>query len=136
MKNSICVETKTLANLIFRRIVKKDITPIQANIIEFMYQNRNSEIYQRDLEGFLNCRRSTISGLIDTMEKNNLIIRLNSSKDDRLKELKLTDKAIERIKLVRSEMEEFEKKLKKGISEDELNTFFNVIDKIKENLND
>ena len=38
-------------------------------IIAYIF-NKNGSIYQRDLERDLNLRRATLSGILNTMEKN------------------------------------------------------------------
>ena len=50
-----------------------------------------SPVYQRDLETCLKLRRSTISSLLNTLEKKSLIQRIPVSHDARLKQLVLTD---------------------------------------------
>ena len=70
------------------------------------------------------------------MEKNDLIIRQPVSYDARLKKLVLTKKASEIQHEIHKEIEKHDKKVREGITEEELEVFFNVMKKIKKNLSE
>lgn len=89
-------------------------------------------LYQKDLENLLNIRKSTISGILETMEKNRIIIRVSSNEG---KIIKLTDEASEQKDVVLNLLRTVENELVDGIEEEELEIFFKVIDKMKENIN-
>ena len=57
---------------------------IQAEIIFYLLQNKNQDVYQKDLENVFKIRRSTISGVLKTLEKKGVIKRLDSSNDARV----------------------------------------------------
>ena len=63
------------------------------------------------------------------------IKREESTLDLRTKRIVLTDKYIDRMEFLEDLIEKFQNDLTNGISDVELNTFFSVIDKMKENLN-
>ena len=44
---------------------------LQIKILHYLYQHPNEIIYQRDIERIIESRRSTTSGILDTMEKIN-----------------------------------------------------------------
>lgn len=138
MKKSIAFEIKTIDNMITRRIIKNSkegICPInQVQFVIIKHLSKNKKVYQRDLEELLHMRRSTISGILKTMEKNNQIKRIDSTEDARIKEIILTDKCLEYKKIIKKKKEEFDKLLSKDISKEELEIFYKVIDKIKENI--
>lgn len=138
-ERKIALEIKLLDNLIGRKLIqnekdKKKLSHVQVSIIKYLFENREKTIYQNDLESFLNVRRSTISGILKTLEKRNFIKRVDSKKDARKKEILLTDYSYQKSKIMKKKVTEFETLLTKNISYEELNIFFNVIDKIKENL--
>ena len=62
-------------------------TPTQMQIIEYILNHTSEDIYQRDLEDILNLRRATVSGVLHTMEKNNLIRRVTDNEDTRSKKI-------------------------------------------------
>ena len=68
------------------------------------------------------------------MEKMDFIKRVDSDVDARKKEIFLTNKSIDKYKEMEKKVTQFETLLTNGISYEELNVFFKVIDKLKENL--
>ena len=54
----------------------KAINVTQIHIIKYLLDNKDCEVYQKDFETLLNIRKSTISGILSTMEKNKIIKRL------------------------------------------------------------
>jgi len=69
------------------------ITPAQYIILSQLWQN--DELSQIELARGCSCSKSTVTGIIDTMEKNGLIKRIDSLNDRRKKLIKLTKKGIE-----------------------------------------
>ena len=103
-------------------------------IIGYLYDNSDHDIYQREIEEKFNIRRSSVSSVLGLMEKNGLIKREAVEHDARLKKLVLTDKAKKLHERVHEEIEELEDTLTKGISQSELDSFMNTLDKLKTNL--
>ena len=147
MEKNILYQIKTLDKMILRvfmqeRLDIKDfklkITPsrTQFTILSYLIEHCNEDIYQKDLEDILNLRRATVSGVLQTMEKNTLITRVTDSNDTRTKKIILSERAKEIFKKNKKKFEEIEKIISKDISEEELDTFFCVINKMKKNLKD
>ena len=109
-------------------------TPTQMRIIEYILENAKKEIYQRDLEQVLNLRRATVSGVLQTMEKNQLIERVTDNNDLRSKKIILNKKTRDLFKKKEKQMKKIENILIRGISENELQTFSNVLEQMKENI--
>ena len=99
-----------------------------------VFLGRYKEVYQKDLEELFNMRRSTISGILKNMEKNNLIERIDSPKDARIKQIILTESSKKIGNTIKKQRDIYEKKLKQNISNDDLEIFYKVIDQIKENI--
>ena len=99
-----------------------------------MYVNRDKTVNQSDIESEADIRRSTVSGILKTMEKNGLIKRLDSKKDTRKKEVTLTKLSVKRHNEMNIKVKKFEKELLNGISLEEKKLFFKVIDKLADNL--
>lgn len=139
-KRSIGFEIKAIDNMITRQIIsvsKEDIyhmSPVQARLLIYINKNKEKEIYQKDLEELFNMRRSTISGILKTMEKNNLIRRIDNPKDARIKQIILTNYSLNIGDRMKKSRDEFDKKLERNISKEDLETFYKVIDQIKENI--
>ena len=112
----------------------QDMTILHGRIIKYLCENEDKDIFQKDIETLLSVRRSTVTTIIKCMEKNGLITRTSVMSDARLKKLRLTDRARSIHEYVGAEIERTEKLARTGISEEELNCFFSVLDKIKSNL--
>ncbi|MGN1457303.1 MAG: MarR family winged helix-turn-helix transcriptional regulator [Acutalibacteraceae bacterium] len=112
----------------------QNITGTNGWIIGFLADNSDRDIFQKDIEEIFSLRRSTVSNMVQLMEKKGFIARESVDYDARLKKLVLTQKALEIHKAVLADVAENEKKLKSEISEEELKTFFDVIGKIQKNL--
>ena len=67
------------------------------------------------------------------MEKNGLIKRESVPYDARLKKITLTDKAVDIQHIVDKTFIELEETLKKDITQEELEVFYRVLDKINSN---
>ena len=137
-ERKIPFEIKMLDNMIDRKVCKSvekmSLTHTQARILRFLFTNQDKTIYQSDIEKEVSVRRSTISGILDTMEKNNLIIRKASIDDARKKEIALTINSLNKHKEIEKKIAKFEDTLLKGITKEEKESFFKIIDKLKENL--
>ncbi|MEK4476270.1 MarR family winged helix-turn-helix transcriptional regulator [Paenibacillus sp. FSL R7-0048] len=139
---SIGFEIKVLANLIKRKLDdgslddgEESLTGMQGWIIGYLKANRNRAVFQRDIEKDFNVRRATVTGMLQLMERNGLIIREPVIHDARLKKLTLTLKADRMHERVVKRFEEFENHLRSGLSEEEIVVFIELAEKLKRNLN-
>ena len=107
----------------------------QIQIIKYILKHDGKTIYQRDLEEVFNLRRATISGILKTMEKNNVIIRVCDPNDARGKIVILSDDAKKFFKEKETLFKKIETVLKKDISKEELEIFYKVILKMRDNIN-
>lgn len=140
MDDNVIKKIKELDILIGRNIIKEKMPPTQMAIIGYLVNHKSEVVYQSDLEKVFQFRRSTLSGILDTMEKRELIKRVSSNSDGRKKQIVLTEKTICRYLSIKKRIDIFSNKMVNGIDLKELNIFYSVIDKmknnIKENVND
>ncbi len=133
-------EIRTVNNLIKRYFEQhkpeefKESTGVHGWAIRYFYENRDKHIFQRDFETRFLIRRSTATNMLKLMEKNGLIKRETVAYDARLKKIVLTQKAIQIHKKATHNIERLETTLKSGITQEELTSFYRVLDKVKENL--
>lgn len=73
-------------------LINKTMTPTQMQIIEYILEHDGSCVYQKDLENVLKLRRATVSGVLQTMEKNDFIERVIDKNDTRVKKIILNKK--------------------------------------------
>lgn len=137
---SISLEIKKIDSLIVRKIMayNKDaiyhLTPVQIVVIKYLIKNKDSVVYQKDIEKKLGLRKSTVSGILGTMIKNGIITRTDSTNDLRSKEIRLTEIGYKFDKAMRKKAFEFEKLLQSNISKEDLEVFYKVTKQIQENL--
>ena len=136
----IAKEVKSLATLLKRRLdtsiaqVSPDnITGVQVLILGFI-NDAETDVYQKDIEKQFDIRRSTVTNILHGMEKQDLIIRESVNNDARLKKIILTSKAKNILNNLNDEVTKTQKLLIKDIPEEELETYFKVIKKMKGNL--
>ena len=109
-------------------------TPAQMQILHFIISKQNEKIYQKDIGNALNLRRATLSEILKTMEKNNLIFRIKDQTDTRKKEIIISEDAKNNFQIVKDKLNEAEKVITNGIKKEDLELFFKTISKMKENL--
>lgn len=139
-EKSISIEIKKIDSLIVRKIISYNknsnyqLTPVQIVIIKYLVKNKNSIVYQKDIEKKLGLRKSTISGILSTMIKNGIITRTESTTDLRSKEIRLSDKGLELDKKMKKKAIEFENLLQNNIDPKDLEIFYKVTNQIQKNL--
>ena len=134
-------EIRTLSNLI-RRDVERNIANMDPKpngrihgwAINYFYENRDRDIFQKDFEEKFSIRRSTASNMLKLMEKDGYIKRVSVENDARLKKIVLTDKAVKIHTEICRDITAREKKLRNGLTDEELEAFFRITEKLKKNM--
>lgn len=137
---NVGLELKKLNILIGRKVLKEtkkrgySVSDVQIKILNYLYDCNDKKIYQRDIEKEFQIRRSTVSGILRTMEKNQFIIRVDSDSDARMKQIIINDNVKDKLKEIRKEISLFEKNLINNIDEEDLKTFLKVIHQMQKNI--
>ena len=91
-------QIRTLSHLVKRTVDQTAFageedhpTGVQGWIIGYLYENRGKEVFQRDIERAFSITRSTVTNILQLMEKKGYIRRMSVPQDARLKRLVLTD---------------------------------------------
>ena len=133
----INILSKRIHRRIDKEAAKYGLTSVQARILGFMARiSDKRDIFQRDIEEEFDIRRSSVTSVLQLMEKNGLIKRESVSEDARLKKLILTEKGLEIHKNIYDFILKFEKSLCDELNDHELNTFINLIDRISKKIAD
>ena len=119
---------------VFKVESKDDLTLVQAHTLRYLDEHKDEDVFQRDIEKVLNVRRSTCTEILNVLERDGYIERHSVNSDKRLKKLVLTAKTKELHLTISKNVERLEALLKKDINEEELEIFFKVIDKMKQNV--
>ncbi len=103
-------------------------------IIGYLYDHQDQDVYQKDLERRFEIAPSTMTTILQSMERVGYVKRVSVSHDARLKRIALTEEgiqfhynAVENFKILEARMIE-------GIPEEDVATFNQVISQIIENL--
>lgn len=123
-----------LMNEIDCKLFDRKCTGLQGQIIMYLQNAVDTDIYQKDIETKFNMKRSTATEILKLMENNGFIERHVDDKDARLKKIILTEKALDYVNYVKKSFNTLECLAKKDIPANELELFFTVMDKIKNNL--
>lgn len=111
-----------------------EVTLTHGWIIRFLYENREKDIYQKDIEKYFLVGRSTVTNSIKLMEKKGLVRREFVERDARLKKVLLTEKGIHAHETIESMIGELNSELLEGIEEKEAEIFLKVIRRIREGI--
>ena len=97
----IPAQLRRVDNLIFRRLNQfsrangvEQTTPMHGWIIEYLYRHRDTPVFQRDIEREFSITRSTVTNILQLMERKGYIERRSVPQDARLKQLVLTEEGI------------------------------------------
>ncbi|WP_297134888.1 MarR family winged helix-turn-helix transcriptional regulator [Terrisporobacter sp.] len=115
--------------------IDDNLTVSQAYVIDFISnEGEDREIFQKDLEKEFDLKRSSISLMLNNMEKSDLIIRVPVAEDARLKKIILTEKSMKLYENISTAIDSVENKLSENITLEEIKAFQRVLDKIRKNL--
>ena len=134
-------EIKRMDNLLKRRInvmVKKkgidEITMMHSFIIHNIYDNRDRDIYQKDIEKVFHMNRSTITNMVKYLEDQGYITRRQVPSDARLKKLGLTEQGERLHQIIGEAIRETERKMQNALTPQETEQFIRLSHKIRSQL--
>lgn len=129
-------EAKKTEQLLYEKGI--DFTRSQGAVMGYIYGKtcEKGNVYQKDIEKFLGLRRPSATNLLNRLEGKKYIARIKDEQDARSKKLELTEKGLGYIDAIKENMEDIEKKVIKGITAQEMEIFYSVIEKMTENLDE
>ncbi len=139
MSRKIGKEMREVQQLLHRKYeLKKEqqsekLTQVQVHVLMYIHRH-DGQVFQKDIEQHLKVRRSTASQILNVLERESYVERMRLDSDARMKEIVVTDKTLALIDSMERHMKETESMLRVNISDNDMETFFKVIDQIKENL--
>jgi len=90
---------------------------------------------QNNLAYITNRNRASLTRLITTMEKKNLVARIPSDKDGRINHIFITKHGEEVLKHMMPLMEELMNVVQQGLSKQEIHSLISVLKKVNNNIN-
>lgn len=123
---------KKMADEFNNRLMEQGITRVQW--IALYYLGKYDKISQKELGELMDIKESTVARLIDRMEKEDYVYRTKDEEDRRVTLILLTEKGQKYREKLLPEGQKMADVFTKGISEGELNTFMNVLEKMLLNI--
>lgn len=137
----IAAQLRRVDNLIFRKVNQvarangvEQTTPMHGWIMGYLYRHRDEPVFQRDIEREFSITRSTVTNILQLMERKGYIERQSVPQDARLKRLLLTEEGIrvhERTILSLQQTDEFVAGL---LTEEEGAELLRLLEKLREGL--
>lgn len=112
---------------------KQGITPAEGRTLQYIAAQKR-DLCQKDIEEEYGLRPASASQLLQGMENAGLIRRETDPQDRRRKRLVITPEREESAAQMLSDIEQMEERLIEGIEPEKLEIFFEVMDKMLENV--
>ena len=132
---------KKINGLMFRHLndtcIKHGLTAKQFLLLRFFYLNQNGkkeQILQAKIQNDFHVRRSTVTSILQTLEKKGLIIRKTDESDQRKKVVIMTEQARDIIKRIDLDAQHNDRMLLSALTKDEYNTLVNLLNRLCDNL--
>ena len=110
-----------------------DITPVQGRILMFI--DENEKVTATDIiEKFKSINKSTLSEILNNLEKNDYITRSELESDCRKKILSLTDKSREVVSFLKKNFDNVNHQVLEGVSKEEYEALKKILDKMERNI--
>jgi len=100
--------SQAVRNIFWDKSKLEHLTPVQIKTLLFINYTRKDAITVGNIAKYLSCAPATASGIIDSLEKKKLIVRIRDSDDRRKVHLDLTRNGLETIVLVEDTGKELE----------------------------
>jgi DNA-binding MarR family transcriptional regulator len=111
-----------------RRGVSQDL------VIYHLSQQRG--LHQKDLVSKLNIKPASVSSIVNHMEAEGLLVRVQDEKDGRKFKLELTEKGQSLLSHVTNSWFEIQEDITKGFTEEEKKVFAQLLKQVDKNLDD
>lgn len=125
----VSLEIEKLSN---RMLVPYDLTHTQFKILMMLFRNPDKSIRQADIEEKFSMTNPTVTGIIQNLEKKELVMRVENPNDKRSKLLSLTEKARAMEKELIEISERREKLITQNLTEAECEQLISLLKKILE----
>ena len=131
---SVWQQVKRLMNRHLTENNSYGLTGMQFAIVSYLAkESAERDVFQKDLEQKFDIRKSTVTGILNTMERDGLLLRETVPYDARLRKMILTDKALQAKQNTEQVIDSVESQLSKGLTEEEITTFLSILEKISKN---
>lgn len=108
------------------------LTSIQTRILGYLrhVEEEGSSVFQKDIEDVFRIKKSSVTSVLQTLEKKGLIVRESVPQDARMKKLVLTDKARRMQSSTFQKIGEMEEEVRSLFTEEEFGQFLDYMNRI------
>ena len=106
----------------------------QGWLMNYLYDHREDDVFQRDIERCFHLRRSSVTGILQNMERSGFIVREAVESDARLKRIRLTERGIAQHEAITAGIEQSERDLTAGFTPEEIEKLHELLLRMKQNL--
>lgn len=132
--HKVSIEMKKLMDARMRAAGYDDVTLTNGWILKYLYDNRDKEVYQKDIEKHFAIGRSTVTTIIQLMEKRDLVRREFVESDARLKKVMLTEKGFEHHDHVVENFNKIHEEILGVLSQKEKELLLEFMEKISDHI--
>ena len=109
-----------------------NITPEQYLVLDILWEKQS--LSQQNIADIIQKDKNSVTKIIDSLEKKNLVQRVVDKKDRRINKIVMTDEAFALEKITTEVAVNFMNDVVKGIDKQELDGFVKVMRQLKNNL--
>ena len=109
-----------------------NITPEQYLVLDILWEKQS--LSQQNIANIIQKDKNSVTKIIDSLEKKNLVRRVVDSKDRRINKIELTDEAVALEKITTEVAINFMNDVIKGIDNKDLDNYVKVMRQLKNNL--
>jgi len=128
--------SNNIARILDRQTAEYNITGKQGRILGYLAHRPNDLVCQRDIEKLIGIRRSSVSSMIDNLEKNGFIERKPLESDARIRCLFLTKKGQETHEVIFKKIIDIENKIKSLFTEEEIGKLSDLLSRLVKGTKD
>lgn len=140
-KRIMSFEFKRMDHIIVRQLRKRlaeagfdEMTIMHGHILGYLYHNQDRAVYQRDIASHFEIGKSSVTNILQLMEKKGYLTCSTDQTDGRLKRIELTEKGKEIHLQTIEVIDKLHEDMEEGITGEEREVFFGIIGKMKENV--
>ncbi|MGN0334933.1 MAG: MarR family winged helix-turn-helix transcriptional regulator [Lachnospiraceae bacterium] len=128
--------SRNLARFLDYRMNDTGLTTIQSRMLGhiLMQEKQGKSVFQRDIENIFRIRRSSVTSVLQLLEKKGYIRRENVPGDARMKKLVATEEGCKMQKHTLDKLAGIEKEVREIFPEEELQLFFGLMKKLDEGV--
>ena len=109
-----------------------NITPEQFLVLDILWEKQS--LSQQNIADIIQKDKNSVTKIIDSLEKKNLVRRVMDKKDRRINKIELTDEAVAMEKITTEVAINFMNDVIKGIDNKDLDNYVKVMHQLNDNL--